>query len=142
MCSVRPSAADLSPPASVSCLPVCVFGLLVHDTRCVLEIQQRQQMLEAVDPLRSVGEIPRSEEAAFMQIGNLEYLSKRTDIPLILLLGGWTGYVTPDTGESHAEITTAERLDEIAKIVSGAGPPAVLPPPLIMKHSDCGLLQV
>jgi hypothetical protein len=81
------------------------------------------------------------KEAASMQIGNLEYLSKKTAMPLVFLLGGWTGYVTPDTGESHAEITKAERLDEIANIVTGVYPPPVGPPHLIFMPSDGVLLQ-
>lgn len=43
-------------------------------------------------------------------------------MPLVQLLGGWEGYVTPDTGATHAEMTTDEGLDEIATYASGVGP--------------------
>lgn len=56
------------------------------------------------------------------EVGNLKYLSGITDIPLVQLLGGWEGYVTPDTNQTHAEITTDEWLDDIASYASGVGP--------------------
>lgn len=57
-----------------------------------------------------------------LQVGNLKYLSSKTDIPLVQLLGGWEGYVTPDTGVTHDEMTTDEGLDDIATYASGVGP--------------------
>lgn len=59
-------------------------------------------------------------DGPLLQWGNLKYLRERTDMPLVFLLGGWLGYVTPDTGESHAEVTQPARLDEIASVVDGA----------------------
>ena len=48
--------------------------------------------------------------------------AERTDIPLVQLLGGWEGYVTPDTGLTHEQFTTDEGLDGIATYASGVGP--------------------
>ncbi|GMH40885.1 hypothetical protein BSKO_08789 [Bryopsis sp. KO-2023] len=56
------------------------------------------------------------------EVGNLKYLSGKTDMPLVQLMGGWEGYVTPDTNLTHEEFTTAESLDDIATYASGVGP--------------------
>jgi glycerophosphoryl diester phosphodiesterase len=57
-----------------------------------------------------------------LQVGNLKYLSGKTDLPLVQLLGGWPGYVTPDNNKTHAEMTSDESLEEIAMYASGVGP--------------------
>jgi hypothetical protein len=36
--------------------------------------------------------------------------------------GGQAGYVTPDNGKSHEEMTTADALAEIATYAAGVGP--------------------
>jgi hypothetical protein len=62
---------------------------------------------------------------AFLQsfeVGALRYLAQRTSIPLMLLLGGWPGYLTPDNGKSHEEMTTDESLAEISLYASAIGP--------------------
>lgn len=55
-------------------------------------------------------------------MGNLKYLKSKTDIPLVQLLGGFPGFVTPDTGATHPDMTTQESLDDIAMYASGVGP--------------------
>jgi glycerophosphoryl diester phosphodiesterase len=35
---------------------------------------------------------------------SLEYMSTKSSVPLVLLLGGWAGYVTPDTGVTLEEV--------------------------------------
>jgi glycerophosphoryl diester phosphodiesterase len=55
-------------------------------------------------------------------VGNLKYLSSKTDLPLVQLLGGYEGFVTPDNGKSHEEMTTADALAEIATYATGVGP--------------------
>lgn len=57
-----------------------------------------------------------------MQVGNLKYLKSKTDIPLVQLLGGWPDYVTPDTGLTHADMTTDAGLQDIAAYATGVGP--------------------
>jgi glycerophosphoryl diester phosphodiesterase len=57
-----------------------------------------------------------------LQVGNLKYLSNKTDLPLVQLLGGKACYVTPDNGKSHEEMTTADALAEIATYAAGVGP--------------------
>jgi glycerophosphoryl diester phosphodiesterase len=62
---------------------------------------------------------------AFLQsfeVGALKRLAARTSVPLMLLLGGWPGYVTPDTGKGHEEMTTDESLAEISLYASAIGP--------------------
>eukprot|EP00892_Ulva_mutabilis_P008511 jgi/Ulvmu1/6031/UM027_0006.1 len=56
------------------------------------------------------------------EVGNLKYLSSRTELPLVQLLGGWEGYVTPDTGATHADMTTDAALHDIASYAAGVGP--------------------
>jgi hypothetical protein len=65
-----------------------------------------------------------------LQVGNLKYLKTITDLPLIQLLGGWPGYVTPDTGATHSEMVSDAGLDEIAMYASGVGlwKDTILPP--------------
>ena len=62
------------------------------------------------------------DAAARVQVGNLKALAGKTDLPLVQLLGGWEGYVTPDTGATHAEMTTPAALREIASYAAGIGP--------------------
>jgi glycerophosphoryl diester phosphodiesterase len=57
-----------------------------------------------------------------LQVGNLKHLRKKTDLPLVQLLGGWPGYVTPDNNKTHAEMTTDKALEEIATYAAGVGP--------------------
>jgi glycerophosphoryl diester phosphodiesterase len=64
-------------------------------------------------------------QPAFLQsfeVGALKYLSGKTSIPLMLLLGGWPGYATPDTGRSHEEMATDDSLAEISLYASAIGP--------------------
>jgi glycerophosphoryl diester phosphodiesterase len=56
-----------------------------------------------------------------MQVSNLKYLKKITDLPLIQLLGGWPDYVTPDTGATHAEMVSDAGLDAMAAYAAGVG---------------------
>jgi glycerophosphoryl diester phosphodiesterase len=56
-----------------------------------------------------------------MQVTNLKYLNKLTDLPLIQMLGGWPGYVTPDTGANLSQMVSDAGLDEIAAYAAGVG---------------------
>jgi glycerophosphoryl diester phosphodiesterase len=57
-----------------------------------------------------------------VQVGNLKYLAKKTDLPLIQLLGGSPDAVVPDTGVLVAEMTTDAELQRIALYARGIGP--------------------
>ncbi|GBF89587.1 hypothetical protein Rsub_02305 [Raphidocelis subcapitata] len=62
---------------------------------------------------------------AFIQsfeLSSLRRAAALTRIPLVLLLGGWPGYVAPDSGLTHAEMTTPDFLADAAAVVAGAGP--------------------
>jgi hypothetical protein len=62
-----------------------------------------------------------SRAGTCMQVSNLKYLKKITDLPLIQLLGGWPDYVTPDTGATHSEMVSDAGLDAIAAYAAGVG---------------------
>lgn len=65
------------------------------------------------------------QRPAFIQcfeVGALRWLAAATQLPLVLLLGGWPGWVTPDTGQSHEEITSDESLDHLTGFLAGMGP--------------------
>jgi glycerophosphoryl diester phosphodiesterase len=53
---------------------------------------------------------------------SLRRLAGMTRMPLVLLMGGWEGYVAPDTGMTHDEMVSDEFLSELAGYVAGVGP--------------------
>lgn len=53
---------------------------------------------------------------------SLQRLAGMTCMPLVLLMGGWEGYVAPDTGMTHAEMISDEFLSELAGYAAGVGP--------------------
>jgi glycerophosphoryl diester phosphodiesterase len=53
---------------------------------------------------------------------SLQRLAAMTRMPLVLLMGGWEGYVAPDTGMTHDEMVGDEFLSELAGYVAGVGP--------------------
>jgi glycerophosphoryl diester phosphodiesterase len=52
---------------------------------------------------------------------SLRRLAGMTRMPLVLLMGGWEGYVAPDTGMSHDEMVGDQFLSELAGYVAGVG---------------------
>jgi glycerophosphoryl diester phosphodiesterase len=53
---------------------------------------------------------------------SLKRLAASTNIPLVLLMGGWPGYVAPDSGMTHEQMTSDEFLAELATYAAGVGP--------------------
>lgn len=53
---------------------------------------------------------------------SLQNLAQLTEMPLVLLLGGWPGYVSTDQGLTLGEMTDDAYLEDLAKYVSGVGP--------------------
>jgi glycerophosphoryl diester phosphodiesterase len=53
---------------------------------------------------------------------SLRRLAGMTHMPLVLLMGGWEGYVAPDTGMTHEEMISDQFLSELAGYVAGVGP--------------------
>ncbi|KAF6257834.1 glycerophosphoryl diester phosphodiesterase family protein [Scenedesmus sp. NREL 46B-D3] len=53
---------------------------------------------------------------------SLQRLAGMTRMPLVLLMGGWDGYVAPDTGMSHEQMVGHAFLSELAGYVAGVGP--------------------
>ena len=53
---------------------------------------------------------------------SLKELAAVTDLPLVLLLGGWPGFTAPDTGLTHEQMVSEEHLAYLATFVSGLGP--------------------
>ncbi len=52
---------------------------------------------------------------------SLRLMSQHSQLPLVLLLGGWPGWVTPDTGQTHEQITSDASLRNLAEFVNGMG---------------------
>jgi glycerophosphoryl diester phosphodiesterase len=53
---------------------------------------------------------------------SLKQLSEVTDLPLVLLLGGWPKFTAPDTGLTHEHMVSNEHLAYLATFISGVGP--------------------
>jgi len=62
---------------------------------------------------------------AFLQSfepSSLKRLALLTDVPRVLLLGGWAGWQTADTQQSFEDITSDASLREVASYAQGVGP--------------------
>jgi glycerophosphoryl diester phosphodiesterase len=53
---------------------------------------------------------------------SLQQLRQVTDLPLVLLLGGWENFTAPDTGLTHEEMVTDAHLQKVASYAQGVGP--------------------
>eukprot|EP00775_Hariotina_reticulata_P005579 gene5579-5817_t len=88
-----------------------------------------QLMLEQLEAAGYANSSPAGSAAwrsrpAFIQSfepSSLKRLAAVTNIPLVLLMGGWPGYVAPDSGMTHKQMTSDEFLAELATYVAGVG---------------------
>jgi len=73
-------------------------------------------------PVRSAAWRSRPVFIQSFEPSSLKRLAASTNIPLVLLMGGWPGYVAPDSGMTHEQMTSDEFLAELATYAAGVGP--------------------